>query len=641
MTVSVTTDGTPAVIGDRNLEISDDGRFVLFSSFSDSLVPGGTPNTEDFFLRDLQLGTTQQVSVTDTGAPAPVPPQIWPDETGLNRLSADGRFALLSTVTRLTASDTDVLHDIYRFDRLSGTTTLVSPDTSGTTPTAIHRTPSISGDGQQVLFQYFPGHFEPTQLVLRDMIAGTSTVLALPAMQSPTSVEQSLSRDASAVFFSGMQLPLANRLLQVFRFDIATSKLSRPSTAPAWSIGAYANGEVDRYTAPSVSADGRFVAFASVAENLVAGDTNGVFDVFVRDRLTGTSQRISLRADGTESTCASVEPSLSSDGRFVTFTSCGALASPASGTQNEIYRYDRVGGSLMLISVDSSGAQADSASFESDVSDDGQYVAFFSCARDLVAISGGNLCQHYLRDVAAGVTVLVSRSNSGEPATGNSYSASRLSANGRFVGYTSSASNLVAGDTSNHYDAFVFDRLTSTTERVSVSSSGQQGNHDSTFADFAQGGSIALLTSTATNFAAVGGSSVPRAYLRDRNAGTTTLIPTPGTPSISAVDPTISEDGRFVAMINRELNSGLSAFDDARRSKLYVLDRHDGQFRTLTWFPHKTTDTMTSLPQLSADGSHIAFLSTRDDLTDDDGNGGMTDVFITRINDAIFSDGFQ
>ncbi len=87
-----------------------------------------------------------------------------------------------------------------------------------------------------------------------------------------------------------------------------------------------------------------------------------------------------------------------------------------------------------------------------------------------------------------------------------------------------------------------------------------------------------------------------------------------------------------MAVINRELDSGLSAFDDARRSKLYVLDRNSGQFRTLTWFPRETTDTMTSQPQLSADGSHIAFLSTRDDLTD---------VFITRVNDALFSDGFQ
>jgi Tol biopolymer transport system component len=642
--VTVSFDGETTNAWPNDMEISDDGRFVLFSSFADNVVPGGANNTLDQFLRDLQTATTQQVTVTDSGAPAPFSPSSVPEtKSSIGRLSSDGRYAVFSTITSLTAADTDTRTDIYRFDRVTGTTSFVSTDVGGVAPPRINRAPSISSDGNHILFASMPldSFTAATIFFVRDMNAATLTPLAIPQAQFFLDTSLALARDGSQAFINSSGLPPINGFDHVYRFDIGTTLLARLSRSPATSVGPFANGSSETTAPPSPSADGNFVAFASSAANLVTGDTNAVNDVFVRDRSGATTERISVGANGTQSACASTMPAMTPDARYVVFVSCGALAAPASGDQSEIYRYDRTNGILELVSIGASGNRADGSSYEADLSADGRYVAFRSCAANLVPATGGDACQIYVRDMVAGATVLVSRSSAGQPASAGYSTDVTVSGDGRFVGYTSYAANLVASDTNGTGDAFVFDRLASTTERVSVGASGMQGSSASNFRSFDQTGNLVLFESSSTNLAGSGAGSEQRTYLRDRSASTTTRLAIPGDTRASSVDADISPDGRFVALISYSADSGVDEFDDSRKDKLFVLDRNDGSYRALTWFTQPKPNSLTRKPKLSADGRSIAFVSTRDDLTADDGNGAFANVFIARLDDAIFKDGFE
>src|SRR5207245_10374128 len=136
----------------------------------------------------------------------------------------------------------------------------------------------------------------------------------------------------------------------------------------------------------SISADGRFVAFTSAAGNLVAGDTNGVEDIFVHDRQTGVTERVSVASDGTQGSDGSVAGSISADGRFVAFTStAGNLVAGDTNGVEDIFVHDRQTGATERVSVDSTGAQGNGGATSSSTSADGRFVAFPSAAANLLA----------------------------------------------------------------------------------------------------------------------------------------------------------------------------------------------------------------------------------------------------------------
>ena len=224
---------------------------------------------------------------------------------------------------------------------------------------------------------------------------------------------------------------------------------------------------------------------------------------------------------------------------------------------------------------------------------------------------------------------------------GNSYSyASRVSGNGRFVGYSSDATDLVAGDGNGRLDAFSFDRMTQSTERVSVSSTGAQSSGSSRFSGYSYDGLTAVFLSTADDLAPGVPPGQVHAYLRDRSAQTTALVGLPSDPSKEASYVTISADGRFVALI-ADAASGATAFNDEHLQKLFVLDRYTEQYRPLTWFAAATSMAETRAAAFSADGNWIAFQSTRSELVDNDGNGQISDIFLVHGDDRIFVDDFD
>jgi Tol biopolymer transport system component len=345
--------------------------------------------------------------------------------------------------------------------------------------------PSISADGLFVAFES-----DSTDLVAGDTnarfdIFGRVLSTALTEIESVgagstlgtfDSLHASVSADGRYVAFDSASIFVAgdtNGLTDVFVHDRVLGATQRISVS---SSGVEGNGQS---FFPSISADGRFVAFTSVASNLVAGDTNNALDVFVRDRLNAVTERVSVSSGGVQGNSSSVNPSISGDGRYVAFQSAATnLVSGDTNAHRDIFVRDRSSGSTVRASMNNSGFQGDDDSLDPSISADGRFVAFASNATNLIgplAFDTNGFEDVFVRDLVNNSTGRASVSTSN--AQGNEASRKpAISADGRFVAFESKASNLVGADTNNDTDVFVRDRSASTTERVSQSSNGTLGN---------------------------------------------------------------------------------------------------------------------------------------------------------------------
>ena len=234
----------------------------------------------------------------------------------------------------------------------------------------------------------------------------------------------------------------------MFVHDRQTGQTTRVSVT---SDGSQANNSsVD----PRMSADGRFVAFQSGATNLVAGDTNGNGDIFVHDRQTGQTTRVSVTSSGAQAGGNSIGPEISADGRFVAFASGSFLVAGDTTSNYDMLVHDRQTGQTTRVSVASDGTQADRDSVGPSLSADGRFVAFLSPATNLVAGDTNAVSDVFVHDRHTGQTTRVSVAGDGAQANGEN-NPPALSADGRFVSFTSAASNLVGDDTNGTFDVFV------------------------------------------------------------------------------------------------------------------------------------------------------------------------------------------
>jgi len=263
-----------------------------------------------------------------------------------------------------------------------------------------------------------------------------------------------------------------------------------------------------------VSADGQVVVFDSAAPNLVPADDNEAQDVFVRDRVAGTTELVSVSGAREQGNDWSYGGAVSGEGRFVAFLSdADNLVPEDTNGYPDVFVRDRLAGYTYLASVTPTGeAQANGGSSLPSISADGRYVAFASDATNLTPehISGV-----FVRDREEGTTELVSIAASGSPIAGPSYHAS-ISADGRFVVFTSRDGSVVDGDSNGCDDVFVRDRAAGTTERISVSSTGQQANGDSFFASISADGRFVAFVSWADNIAPGDTNGCSDVFLRDR-----------------------------------------------------------------------------------------------------------------------------
>ncbi len=391
--------------------LNADGTVIAFDSIADNLVTGDTNQSDDVFVRNRTTGRTHRVSVSSTGVQAN-------GTSSRPDVSNDGRYVVFdSSASNLVPGDTNNRTDVFMHDRMTGETTLVSQSSSGQQGNDSSFSPVISGNGHLVAFTTNATNLtrRPTNgaIVIRNLLTGRTSIGS-------------------------------------FRLD--------GTAAPAAS--------------PSLSANGRYLAFASFVPDVVAGDTNDAFDVFVRDRRLGITTRVSVDSEGAEAQGGgSFEPSLSADGHEVAFASeaTNLVADDTNGVQ-DIFAHDMSNGTTQRVSVASDGSQADGQSdgpgirggstFGPDISADGTKVAFDSIATNLVA-DDSNICTYspggqsfpepgecpdvFVRDLSVGTTVRVSVSTAGAQEDDASTDPA-ISANGLRVAFFSAAA-FVTDDT--------------------------------------------------------------------------------------------------------------------------------------------------------------------------------------------------
>jgi Tol biopolymer transport system component len=282
----------------------------------------------------------------------------------------------------------------------------------------------------------------------------------------------SISADGRYVAFRSEAYNLVktdtNGIGDVFVRDLTLGRTRRVSVATG---GAQANGNSED---PMISPDGRYVAFASSASNLVPEDNNGTEDVFVRDLVDGATTRVSVATDGTEGNGFSGAASISGGGTIIAFTSAATNLVPddLNGVV-DVFVHKMVSGETTLVSVSSSETQGDQLSANGVISANGAYVAFHSPAPNLVTNDTNGTYDVFLRKLSLGTTIRISVSSSGAQAVGGLSTAASISYSGRFVAFHSFAINLVPTDPNGGTDVFVRDWIGHVTKRASVSATGQ------------------------------------------------------------------------------------------------------------------------------------------------------------------------
>lgn len=367
--------------------------------------------------------------------------------------------------------------------------------------------------------------------------------------------------ESSAILASG-----ANGQRQIFLRDRQTNQTELISVDTAGTAGNSSS------YAPAISSDGRYVVFESTSTNLVTGDLNGASDIFLRDRQAGTTTRVSVGASSVEANGASAQASLSADGRYLAFYSYASNLMATATTNGNVFLRDLQSGSNTLVSVAPGGAAGNGVSSSPSISADGSRIAFWSYASNLVASDANGLWDIFLYDSNASIKIsLVSVATDGTQKNQGNDSISRvvqptISADGNVVAFSTTATNLVAGDTNAMQDVFIRKISTGVTTRVSVGTGGVQSDLNS---PILQGERIALsndgtwvaFSTSSTNIAA-GGSNV---LLRNVATDGTVQITTAGNSGDKG--PAISGDGRFVAfgsaspLDTRFVSSGLFVQD--------------------------------------------------------------------------------
>ena len=433
------------------------------------------------------------------------------------------------------------------------------------------------------------------------------------------------------MFRASACIGLVLALLPGAAFGGATERVSVASG------GLQANGPSDR---PSMSADGRFVAFESTATNLVTGDTNGMGDVFVHDRTTGATSRVSVASDGTEANGDSRAPVLSADGRFIAFLSQATNLVPGdTNAVADVFVRDTVAGTTTRVSVASDGAEANGATcfnglagaLSSSISADGRYVAFSSAASNLVPGDTNARCDAFVHDRMTGSTTRASVASDGTEANGDTV-AVEISGNGTAVAFDSTATNLVPADTNQSVDVFVHDTTTGATTRVSVASGGTQGNGSSVYPKLSFNGHRVVFFSDASNLVAAG-PGVLLLLLHDVDTGATTQVnvSSAGVPGNSIPGrATISADGGFAAFNDSADN--LVPNDTNAYYPQYDVFLRDFSLQTTTRVSLTTNGSQMNgsafgWPAISADNRFVAFQSESTDLVRGDANR-IDDVFV-------------
>jgi len=402
---------------------------------------------------------------------------------------------------------------------------------------------------------------------------------------------------------------------------------------------------------PAVSYDGRYVAYYSEASNLVADDTNEAGDIFLHDRERGTTTRVSLNSKGDQGNFESTFPTLSSDGRIVTFTSTASnLVEGDTNAKPDVFVRDLQTGLTTRVSITSSGKQASGVSYTyfPAIAADGNSVAFASNAGDLVASDANGTFDVFVHDRTTGQTTLVSVGAPGGQANGPSRHAT-IAGNGRYVAFQSLASNLVANDTNAMEDVFVYDRETRTNTRVNLGPNGRETNGPSGRAAISHDGKTVAFSSSASNLVGQDdANNREEVFIVDMNTRSTSLISIGSTARVTAGDigdaiccalstvccvviildrkSVVAPDGQHV--LYRSDSGDLVAGDTNFFHDVFLFDRPSGKTSRVSVGSEGRQGNRESVHHgISFDGRYVAFSSKATNLVSDDTNG-VSDIFL-------------
>ncbi len=460
---STTFNGTQLLTGNNTrlvLQGSEGDSGTLAVQFGEEQLAGGMMG---------YAGGTTRVSTDSSGNQVALGATI-------RDFSADGRYILMSSSdTTLVAGDTNGLSDIFIKDTITGLITRVNTDSAGNEALGGASTAfNMSSDGRYVAFSSIATNLVAgdtnavTDVFIKDVTTGLTTRVSTDSNGNQAtggvSTRPRVSADGRYVVFESEATNLVvsdtNGTRDIFLKDMATGVTTRVNTD---SAGNQTTAGADSRVY-GISADGRYIVFQSEASNLVAGDTNARQDVFVKDTLTGVTTRVNTDSAGNESGVVggarAYARGISADGRYVVFhTRASNLVANDTNGQTDVFVKDTLTGALTRVTTDTAGNQATGGiglSQANTISADGRYVVFTSDATNLVAGDTNGQEDVFVKDLWTGITTRVNTNTAGNEATGQS-SGVAISADGRFVAFNSVATNLVVGDTNGAYDAFIKD----------------------------------------------------------------------------------------------------------------------------------------------------------------------------------------
>lgn len=374
----------------------------------------------------------------------------------------------------------------------------------------------------------------------------------------------------------------------------------------------------------AVSSDGRYVAFTSFASNLVAGDTNATSDVFVRDTATGTTVRVDVSSTGEQANAGpygGYPVAISDDGRRIAFASeaSNLVAGDTNGAA-DVFVHDLADGTTRRVSVATGGGQATQRSERPAISGDGRFVAFVSGASELVGGDTNGAPDVFVHDLGTGRTERVSVGGAGAQGNLGAYADAAISRDGRFVAFTSNATNLAASDANHASDVFLRDRATGVTELISANAIGIPANRASRAPDVSDDGRFVSFLSDAQDLAAPDKGITTDLFLRDRANGTTTRI---NVDALGAASPkvrgaSISADGRLVAFW----------FEAVPTGQVWLYDQVIARVQPVNVNLNGAQNNNASGAAISADGRWVGFTSSDLHLASNDTNGGVADAFV-------------